>query len=117
LFLVRGACQGTPHRHHSSIVRELRRARGAPRAVMRSRLPRMHLSRTGDLDSRSLVRKIRCSLSPDGKTRKRRRAAWFPWRPVHARRWRRQSCEGPPGRVVPLASVSKETKSAACMQT
>jgi hypothetical protein len=46
-----GACQGTLIIIDSSVVRDLpRRAQGAPRAVMRSRRPRMHQSRNRDLD-------------------------------------------------------------------
>jgi hypothetical protein len=41
-----GCLPGHPHRHRSSVVRDLpRRALGAPRAGAQSRSPRLHLSR------------------------------------------------------------------------
>jgi hypothetical protein len=80
-----GACHGTHHHHHCSVVREhpiTWRAQGAPRAVMRSLFASAHPSRTNDLDSRSLVRKTQIVCRLQMQDPKRRRATWSPRRPV-----------------------------------
>jgi hypothetical protein len=109
LFHFLGACQGTLHRHHSSIFTEPPAARtGAPRASMHSQTVRAHQSRTNDLDSRSRVRKhqiVSRSRLGSPETTSGRLVSLAAR--VSAGRGSRQGLEGPPERVVPSVSPRK----------